>query len=135
MNNKYRIVGQLRTFLNDNVLSKHMEDVEKRVLSVWEGVLNPEGQFTLNLVIINPEESVYGMYLQFTVKGEDFEKVEVLKPNVWYERKEWDRNPKKYLVVERFHGGDEYEVSYAETAKKFLLATTTHFMYLEEPQV
>ncbi len=68
----------------------------------------------------------------------EIEVIKDLKPYIWHMRDEWDGNPNGYPLVE--HCEDEdivefFDLTSDDIAKTYLDAKTTHFMYIERPEV
>ncbi len=64
--------------------------------------------------------------------------IDDLNHYVWYEREKFDGNPNGYLLVERCEdedGLDYFDLSEDGRAKTYLRLETTHFMYIEWPEV
>lgn len=62
----------------------------------------------------------------------DIEVIEDLKPYVWHSREKWDGNPNNYSVIE--FDNDEPDLFIGIRTNR-LVNNTTHFMYIEQPEV
>lgn len=62
----------------------------------------------------------------------DIEVIEDLKPYVWHSREKWDGNPNNYSVIQFYN--DEPDL-FIGIPTKSLGNSSTHFMYIERPEV
>lgn len=76
MSKKYKIVGELRKFLDANVNPEDREEIDN-----W--VINGAWSFPFELSACH---SRFNRTITFSVTNNDFEAIEELKPNVWYDR-------------------------------------------------
>lgn len=90
--------------------------------------------------LYEPRDRIYGeshgLQNRLVILKNDIEVIEDLKPYVWYPREKFDGNPNRYVLVERSDDEDEefYDIS-NEDPSKYLRAYSTHFMYIERPEV
>lgn len=68
----------------------------------------------------------------FRILKSEIEVIEDLKPYVWHSREKWDGNPNNYSVIQ-FHN-DEPDL-FIGIPTKSLGNSSTHFMYIERPEV
>lgn len=87
-------------------------------------------------LIAVPFGAVINGWAEFVVRilKSEIEIVEDLKPGVWYPKWMFDGNPNGYLLIETYINSDFY-ASHKEEHIHSLIDDTSHFMYIERPEV
>lgn len=86
--------------------------------------------------LYEPRDRIYGeshgLQNRLVILKNDIEVIEDLKPYVWHSREKWDGNPNNYSVIE--FDNDEPDLFIGIRTNR-LVNNTTHFMYIERPEV
>lgn len=122
MSKKYKIVGELREFLDANVNPEDREEIDN-----W--VINGDWDLPFELSACH---SRFNRTIKFSVTNNDFEAIEELKPNVWYDRDKWDDNPNNYALIE-VNGSNCWYLYKPNNSNRCLGGSTVKFMYIEKP--
>ena len=123
----FKLKPKVMDFLKVTVKPEKLDKVVNKILNeyVKEDFIT---EYPIVRFTILESESISGLAISSSVDHEEVEKVEPLKPYVWYDREKWDGNPNKLDVIEL---SKECIDVYSEYPN--INYDTTHFMYIKRP--
>lgn len=127
---KYKLSDKLKTFINENVLANYRPNIESAIMEAFR-----THKCCSFAVSVGSHHTVHGIGFNIIVHQHEIE--EEVEPYVWYEREKFDGNPNNYLLVERKTdiGMDHNWCDIHNHTFHDLCSHTTHFMYIEKPEI